>query len=55
MQTESNEIEPDAWTQIAPLLDAALARLNETDRAAVVMRFFLWQKPARNWSSSRRQ
>jgi uncharacterized protein (TIGR03435 family) len=40
MQTVSNDNEPDAWSQIAPLLDAALGRLNETERAAVVMRFF---------------
>ena len=40
MQTVSNDNDPDAWSQIAPLLDAALARLNETDRVAVVMRFF---------------
>ncbi|HXJ58620.1 MAG TPA: TIGR03435 family protein [Verrucomicrobiae bacterium] len=32
--------EPDAWTQVAPLLDLAMADLNETDRNAVVLRFF---------------
>jgi RNA polymerase sigma factor (sigma-70 family) len=32
--------EAEVWTQIAPLLDAALAKLNETDRHAVVLRFF---------------
>jgi RNA polymerase sigma factor (sigma-70 family) len=40
MQTSLNESETAAWTQIAPLLDAALSRLNETDRQAVVLRFF---------------
>jgi uncharacterized protein (TIGR03435 family) len=35
-----NETDPEAWAQIAPLLDAALAGLNETDRNAVVLRFF---------------
>jgi len=32
--------EPDAWAQVAPLLDQAMAHLNETDRNAVVLRFF---------------
>ncbi len=40
MQTVLNENESDAWRQIAPLLDAAMAGLNETDRHAVVLRFF---------------
>ena len=40
MQTVLNENESDAWMQIAPLLDAAMAGLNETDRHAVVLRFF---------------
>jgi RNA polymerase sigma factor (sigma-70 family) len=40
MQTVSNETESDIWPQIAPLLDAAIASLNETDRHAVVLRFF---------------
>ena len=29
-----------AWKQLAPLLDEALSRLGEKDRAAVVLRFF---------------
>jgi len=29
-----------AWPQLAPLLDEALAKLNETDRRAVLLRFF---------------
>jgi RNA polymerase sigma factor (sigma-70 family) len=38
MQTILNESETDAWTQIAPWLDAAMAGLNELDRHAVVLR-----------------
>jgi RNA polymerase sigma factor (sigma-70 family) len=40
MQNSLNETESDVWPQIAPLLDAAMAGLNETDRHAVVLRFF---------------
>jgi RNA polymerase sigma factor (sigma-70 family) len=51
MQTVLNENESDLsrrsgtevdaiWKQFAPLLDAAMAGLNETDRHAVVLRFF---------------
>ena len=40
MQTAANETENDPWPQIAPLLDAAMAGLNETDRHAVVLRYF---------------
>ena len=40
MQTFLNENDSEAWAHIAPLLDAALAELNETDRNAVVLRFF---------------
>ncbi len=50
MQSLLNESESDAlsrrnsmeadWMQIAPLLDAAMAGLNEADRHAVVLRFF---------------
>ncbi len=40
MQNAMNKNESDAWTQIAPLLDAAMAGLNETDRHAVVLRYF---------------
>jgi uncharacterized protein (TIGR03435 family) len=41
MQNALNETkEPEVWPQIAPLLDAALAALNETDRRALVLRFF---------------
>src|ERR1700722_3444589 len=40
MQNVLNENESGVWSQITPLLDAALAGLNETDRNAVVLRFF---------------
>ena len=40
IQTVLNETEPEVWPQSAPLLDTAIARLNETDRDAVVLRFF---------------
>jgi uncharacterized protein (TIGR03435 family) len=40
MQNVLNESDAEAWAQIAPLLDAAMAHLNETDRHAVVLRFF---------------
>jgi RNA polymerase sigma factor (sigma-70 family) len=40
MQTLSNETESDVWTQIGPLLDTAMAGLNEKDRHAVVLRYF---------------
>jgi RNA polymerase sigma factor (sigma-70 family) len=40
MQTLLNETESEVWTQIGPLLDAAMAGLNEKDRYAVVLRFF---------------
>ncbi|HEX4264075.1 MAG TPA: sigma-70 family RNA polymerase sigma factor [Verrucomicrobiae bacterium] len=40
MQRLLNESEPDLWRQIAPLLDAGMARLNEKDRHAIVLRFF---------------
>lgn len=40
MQTLANENESDVWPQIAPLLDTAMAGLKDTDRHAVVLRFF---------------
>ena len=39
MQSLSNESGPDAWRQIAPLLEDAMAKLGEKDRDAVVLRF----------------
>ena len=40
MQSTLNEPAADAWTQLAPLLDDALAELGELDRTALVLRFF---------------
>jgi RNA polymerase sigma factor (sigma-70 family) len=40
MQSILNEPEPEAWWQIAPLLDDALDKLGERDRNAIVLRFF---------------
>jgi RNA polymerase sigma factor (sigma-70 family) len=40
MQSILNQPDPDAWAQLAPLLDVALAELGETDRTALVLRFF---------------
>jgi RNA polymerase sigma factor (sigma-70 family) len=42
MNTESSPIasEDEAWRQIAPLLDHAIAGLSEKDRHAIVLRFF---------------
>jgi RNA polymerase sigma factor (sigma-70 family) len=40
MQSTLNESDPDVWAQLAPLLDDAMAELGETDRAALVLRFF---------------
>jgi RNA polymerase sigma factor (sigma-70 family) len=39
MQSTLNEPEDNVWPQIAPLLDDALARLDERDRNAVILRF----------------
>lgn len=40
MQSQLTEPEAAAWTQIAPLLDSALAQLGEKDHDAIVLRFF---------------
>ena len=40
MQSPLNESEDEEWLQIAPLLDLAIARLDEKDRHAIVLRFF---------------
>jgi RNA polymerase sigma factor (sigma-70 family) len=40
MQSLLNEPGPEVWPQIAPLLDAAMERLGEKDRNAIVLRFF---------------
>ena len=39
-QSMLNESENETWLQIAPLLDTAIAGLNEKDRRAIVLRFF---------------
>ncbi|HUZ06247.1 MAG TPA: sigma-70 family RNA polymerase sigma factor, partial [Candidatus Paceibacterota bacterium] len=36
----SQPTDDEAWAQIAPLLDAAMLRLGEKDRNAIVLRFF---------------
>jgi RNA polymerase sigma factor (sigma-70 family) len=40
MQSTLNEADTAAWQQIAPLLDEAMGRLGETDRNAILLRFF---------------
>jgi len=40
MQSTVNETDAAAWEQLAPLLDEAMGHLGETDRNAVVLRFF---------------
>ncbi len=40
MQSILNEPSADAWTQIAPLLEPAMARLSGRDRDAILLRYF---------------
>src|SRR5688572_23533441 len=40
MQSLVNDQGGDIWRRIAPLLDHAVAKLNETDRQAIVLRFY---------------
>jgi len=40
MQSTLNGPDADAWAQVAPLLDEAMAELGERDRTALVLRFF---------------
>ena len=40
MQSTLNQPEDEVWTQLAPLLDDALNELGETDRTALVLRYF---------------
>jgi uncharacterized protein (TIGR03435 family) len=40
MQSNLNQPENAAWEQIAPLLDTAMAGLSDSDRHAIVLRFF---------------
>ena len=40
MQSFVNEPQPETWTSVGPLLDEAMAQLNEKDRSAIVLRYF---------------
>ncbi len=40
MQSQLNEPDSNAWMQIEPLLEAAMAQLADKDHSAVVLRFF---------------
>src|SRR5579863_4683293 len=40
MQTQTTSAHENDWEQIAPLLDEAMSHLGETDRNAVVLKFF---------------
>jgi RNA polymerase sigma factor (sigma-70 family) len=40
MQSVVNEPDADPWSQLAPLLDKAVAQLSEPDRNALVLRFY---------------
>jgi RNA polymerase sigma factor (sigma-70 family) len=40
MQSNLNQSDSDAWTQIAPLLGGAMEQLSQKDHDAVVLRFF---------------
>src|SRR5438046_2591627 len=40
MRAQLNETESNAWIQIEPVLDTAMAQLGEKDHNAVVLRFF---------------
>jgi uncharacterized protein (TIGR03435 family) len=40
MQSLLNETEPEAWIQIAPLLEPAMAQLGEKEHNAIVLRFY---------------
>jgi RNA polymerase sigma factor (sigma-70 family) len=55
MQSTLNESEADAWPQIRPLLDDAMAELNEKDRNAIVLRFFEGSRPSSGRQRRRRQ
>ena len=44
VQSRLNEPGSDIWAQVAPLLDSAIAGLNEKDRNAIVLRFFNGRK-----------
>jgi RNA polymerase sigma factor (sigma-70 family) len=40
MQSSFSHSEPDNWPEVAPILEDAMGELGETDRTAVVLRFF---------------
>ncbi len=40
MQSLANEMEPELWPQMAPLLEDAMGQLGEKDRNAIALRFF---------------
>ncbi len=40
MQSMAEQTEPEAWAQLAPLLDEAIAALEAKERDAIVLRFF---------------
>jgi uncharacterized protein (TIGR03435 family) len=40
MQHQTEEPAPEAWRELAPLLDDAMSRLGTNDRNAIVLRFF---------------
>jgi RNA polymerase sigma factor (sigma-70 family) len=40
IQSTMNDPQPEAWMRVGPLLDEAMAQLNEKDRNAIVLRFF---------------
>jgi len=40
MQSTLNQPDNDTWARLAPLLDDAMAELGETDRTALVLRYF---------------
>ena len=40
MQSTLNESAGETWPQLAPLLDAAVEKLGETDRRAILLRFY---------------
>ena len=40
IQAAMNETEPEAWTGVGPLLDEAMAQLNDRDHDAIVLRYF---------------
>src|SRR6185437_10530198 len=39
-QMQQNSSADDTWKNVAPLLDEALSKLRETDRDAIILRFF---------------